>query len=46
MTAITDLEVLLQSMSPELVGGSYVFCTVQGALADLIRTTSFGHLIK
>ncbi|OXX54144.1 ACT domain-containing protein, partial [Vibrio sp. V18_P1S4T112] len=27
MTAITDLEVLLQSMSPELVGGSYVFCT-------------------
>ncbi|MDF9388700.1 ACT domain-containing protein [Vibrio sp. 1151_11] len=37
MTAITDLEVLLQSMSPELVGGSYVFCTVQGALADYLH---------
>ncbi|MEZ8824586.1 ACT domain-containing protein [Vibrio amylolyticus] len=34
MTAITDLEILLKSMSPELVEGNYVFCTVDGALSD------------
>ncbi|MEZ9232983.1 ACT domain-containing protein [Vibrio amylolyticus] len=36
MTAITDLEILLKSMSPELVEGNYVFCTVDGALSDYL----------
>ncbi|WP_352339750.1 ACT domain-containing protein, partial [Psychrobacter sp. 16-MNA-CIBAN-0192] len=30
MTAITELDKLLRSMSPELVSGEFVFCTVQG----------------
>lgn len=34
MTAITDLSTLLQSMSPELVEGNYVFCTLNGPLED------------
>ena len=37
MTAITDLDVLLKSISPELIEGSYVFCTVDGPLADYIQ---------
>lgn len=37
MTAITDLDLLLKSMSPELIDGSYVFCTVDGALADYVQ---------
>lgn len=37
MAAITDLDVLLKSMSPELIEGNYVFCTVDGALADYIQ---------
>ncbi|WP_061019229.1 ACT domain-containing protein [Vibrio splendidus] len=37
MTAITDLDVLLKSISPELIEGSYVFCTVDGPLADYVQ---------
>ncbi|WP_060981821.1 ACT domain-containing protein [Vibrio splendidus] len=37
MTAITDLDVLLKSISPELIEGSYVFCTVDGTLADYVQ---------
>ncbi|MEZ8860465.1 ACT domain-containing protein [Vibrio sp. 10N.247.311.51] len=37
MVAITDLDLLLKSMSPELINGNYVFCTVDGALADYIQ---------
>ncbi len=37
MTAITDLDTLLKSMSPELIEGDYVFCTVSGQLADYIK---------
>lgn len=37
MTAITDLNILLKSMSPELVEGDYVFCTVDGGLADYVQ---------
>lgn len=36
MTAITDLDILLKSMSPELIEGNYVFCTVNGALSDYL----------
>ncbi|PTQ00470.1 ACT domain-containing protein [Vibrio sp. ZF 223] len=37
MTAITDLNILLKSMSPELIEGNYVFCTVEGELADYVH---------
>ena len=37
MTAITDLDILLKSMSPELIEGDYVFCTVDGGLADYVQ---------
>ncbi|MFA0057226.1 ACT domain-containing protein [Vibrio echinoideorum] len=37
MIAITDLDILLKSMSPELIEGNYVFCTVDGALPDYIQ---------
>lgn len=37
MTAITDLDILLKSMSPELIQGDYVFCTVEGELADYVH---------
>jgi uncharacterized protein len=36
MAAINDLEILLKSMSPELIEGNYVFCTVNGALSDYL----------
>ncbi|HFQ5250571.1 TPA: ACT domain-containing protein [Vibrio vulnificus] len=37
MTGITDLQRLLQSMSPQLVEGDYVFCTVDGPLKDYLH---------
>lgn len=37
MTAITDLDILLKSMSPELIQGDYVFCTVEGGLANYVH---------
>ncbi|HGE6076844.1 TPA: ACT domain-containing protein [Vibrio cholerae] len=36
MSGIKNLELLLQSMSPELMAGDYVFCTVDGALSDYL----------
>ncbi|MDB1124942.1 ACT domain-containing protein [Vibrio algarum] len=36
MTAITELDVLLKTMSPELVTGDYVFCTTQGGISDYL----------
>ena len=37
MSGITDLDVLLASMSPKLMDGEYVFCTVQGSLAEYVQ---------
>ncbi|WP_146442202.1 ACT domain-containing protein [Vibrio kanaloae] len=37
MTAITDLDILLKSMSPELIEGNYVFCTVKGVQSDYFQ---------
>lgn len=37
MTAITDLDVLLKSMSPELVDQDYVFCTVKSAITEYLH---------
>ena len=31
MSGETDLQTLLESLSPKLLDGEYVFCTVQGA---------------
>jgi hypothetical protein len=36
MAAISDLEMLLKSMSPKLIEGQYVFCTVNGSLSDYL----------
>ncbi|HHF2983292.1 TPA: ACT domain-containing protein [Vibrio alginolyticus] len=37
MSGITDLDVLLRSMSPKLVEAEFVFCTVSGQLADYVQ---------
>ena len=37
MTAITDLDVLLKSMSPELINEEYVFCTVNNAITEYLH---------
>lgn len=37
MSAITDLNELLHSMRPELIGGEFVFCSVQGVIGDYLR---------
>lgn len=34
MSAISELEVLLKSMSPQIIEGNYVFCTVKGPLSE------------
>ncbi|GAB3480325.1 ACT domain-containing protein [Marinomonas epiphytica] len=39
MSAITNLDTLLKSMSPELIEGNYVFCTTQGSLNDYLDFT-------
>lgn len=36
MVAITDLDLLLKSMSPKLLDPTYVFCSVQGPAADYL----------
>ena len=37
MSGITDLDMLLRSMSPQLMDGEYVFCSVSGALSDYVQ---------
>jgi len=36
MPGIKELETLLQSMSPELQAGEFVFCTVEKALSEVV----------
>lgn len=36
MSAITDLNTLLQSMSPELQASEFVFCTVKNSLSEVV----------
>ncbi|MFQ3187537.1 ACT domain-containing protein [Marinomonas primoryensis] len=36
ITATIELDKLLRSMSPELVGGEFVFCTIQGTAQDYL----------
>ncbi|WP_122034712.1 ACT domain-containing protein [Aliivibrio sp. EL58] len=37
MSGMTDLDMLLTSMSPQLMDGDYVFCTVKGALSEYVQ---------
>lgn len=46
MTAITDLNVLLKSMSPALKDGAFVFCTVDGALADYVELNPIATFVE
>ena len=34
---MTDLDTLLTSMSPKLMDGDYVFCTVKGTLSEYVQ---------
>ncbi|MAD89245.1 MAG: transporter [Pseudoalteromonas sp.] len=36
MSGIKELEMLLQSMSPELQAGEFVFCTVKNSLSEVV----------
>lgn len=36
MSGIKELETLLQSMSPELQAGEFVFCTVKNSLSEVV----------
>ncbi|ALO44047.1 ACT domain-containing protein [Pseudoalteromonas phenolica] len=36
MSGIIELETLLQSMSPELQAGEFVFCTVKNSLSEVV----------
>jgi hypothetical protein len=40
MPGVTELDELLASMSPKLVEGEFVFCTVDGVLSDYIHVES------
>ncbi|BHH83093.1 ACT domain-containing protein [Desulforhopalus sp. 52FAK] len=46
MTGITDLEELLQSMSPKLSDNEYVFCTVRGKLVDYAHTNPLASFME
>ncbi len=37
MLGITDLDMLLASMSPKLMDGEYVFCTIKGKLSEYVQ---------
>lgn len=36
MAAITELDLLLKSMSPKLATGDYIFCTTDGTISDYL----------
>ncbi len=42
MSGIVEIDALLQSMSPQLQRGEYVFCTVNGGLGDYIHLNPLG----
>lgn len=46
MTGILDINELLQSMSPEIQQGEYVFCTVNGALSDYANLNPLASFIE
>ena len=46
MTGIIDINVLLQSMSPEIQTGEYVFCTVNGEFSDYAQLNPLATFIE
>uniref|UniRef100_UPI002B4C05B7 ACT domain-containing protein n=1 Tax=Vibrio parahaemolyticus TaxID=670 RepID=UPI002B4C05B7 len=46
MSGITDLDELLRSMSPKLVGSEFVFCTVSGVLTDYVELNPVATFIE
>ena len=46
MTVIVEIEELLKSMSPEIRGGEYAFCTVEGELADYVHLNPLATYIE
>ena len=46
MSGIIEIETLLKSMSPEFRGSEYVFCTVDGELADYIHLNPLATYIE
>ena len=46
MTGIVEIEELLKSMSPEIRGSEYVFCTVEGELADYVHLNPLATYIE
>ena len=46
MAGIIEIEELLKSMSPEIRGGEYTFCTVEGELADYVHLNPLATYIE
>lgn len=46
MTGILDINELLKSMSPQIQKGDYVFCTVDGQLADFANLNPLATFIE
>lgn len=46
MSGITDLDVLLRSMSPQLLESEFVFCTVSGNLAEYYQLSPVATFIE
>ncbi|ELI6428490.1 ACT domain-containing protein [Vibrio sp. Y29_XK_CS5] len=46
MSGITDLDELLRSMSPKLVGSEFVFCTVSGVLTEYVELNPVATFIE
>ena len=46
MTGIVEIEELLKSMSPEIRGGEYVFCSVDGELVDYVHLNPLATYIE
>lgn len=46
MSGITELKELLKSMSPEIQSGEYVFCNVDGKLADYTNLNPLATFIE
>lgn len=46
MSGITDLDELLRSMSPELIEGELVFCTVSGRLDEYLALQPIATFIE
>ena len=46
MAGIVELQELLQSMTPEMQRGEYVFCTVEGNYTDYVHLNPLGCFVE